>query len=191
MTVTTYTSNGTPSDALGAQGDMCVDYGGKFLWGPKGASSWSGTANSIVGPTGPGAYPKQHIFMGTHYRSATQNGIVRAAMLCLQGTTVGTIPANVMMPSAGYVSGLTIYVGYTTGTQQAISLEVFKNNAAGIAGQIIDVAAVTAGATAPSSPITFPAGQYTFSAGDTLGMGINSGSNVFACSVGMFVTFTG
>lgn len=53
MAVTTYTSNGTPLDSIGVQGDMNIDYVGKFLWGPKGATSWAGTANSIVGPTGP------------------------------------------------------------------------------------------------------------------------------------------
>lgn len=53
MPVTPYSYNGTPPDSLGTQGDQCIDYGNRLLWGPKGASSWSGTAVNIVGPTGP------------------------------------------------------------------------------------------------------------------------------------------
>ena len=52
MTVTVYSSAGTPSDSVGVQGDFDIDYSGKFLWGPKGASSWAGTAVNITGPTG-------------------------------------------------------------------------------------------------------------------------------------------
>lgn len=90
MSVTTYTSNGTPDDSLGAQGDMCVDYGGKFLWGPKGASSWSGTASSIVGPTGP---------QGASYALAGQSmfptQIAYGNAITLSGTpTVLTLPGT-------------------------------------------------------------------------------------------------
>lgn len=53
MAVTTYSSNGTPSDAVGVTGDFNIDYGGKFLWGPKPSdTAWGSSAKSIVGPTG-------------------------------------------------------------------------------------------------------------------------------------------
>ena len=45
--------SGPPSDNLGVQGDVVLDYTGRFQWGPKGATSWVGTAKSLVGPTGP------------------------------------------------------------------------------------------------------------------------------------------
>lgn len=47
-------SNGTPADNTGVTGDFSIDYGNKFLWGPKPTdTSWAGSAASIVGPTGP------------------------------------------------------------------------------------------------------------------------------------------
>lgn len=73
MAVTTYSSNGTPSDAVGVTGDFVIDYGGRFLWGPKPSdTSWSGSAKSIVGPTGPPNALPQMINVAAAYGPGVQ-----------------------------------------------------------------------------------------------------------------------
>ena len=47
MAVTWFTSQGAPSDSVGVQGDMVFDSQNRFIWGPKGTSSWDGTANNV------------------------------------------------------------------------------------------------------------------------------------------------
>lgn len=193
MAPTTYTSNGTPSDAIGAQGDMVIDYGGKFLWGPKGSTSWAGTANSIVGPTGPIApSSKSYVACGGFQRKSGQTGCFRTQFLTAVGgggTSFGFIPVNVPMPYAGYVVAVSIAFPYVNGSNVATSLQVFKNNLNGTTSPFIDVSAVPAGGVT-SPPITFAVNQYPFAAGDYLGMGVTQASSDNASTCGLFVVYT-
>lgn len=74
----TYNCTGVPSDLLGVQGDFAFDNQGKFVWGPKGAASWAGTAMAIGGPTGPqgpsNLLPTMNTFGNTFGPSAAFNG---------------------------------------------------------------------------------------------------------------------
>lgn len=44
---------GTPSNALGINGDFYLDTATNIVYGPKASGTWPGTGVSIVGPTGP------------------------------------------------------------------------------------------------------------------------------------------
>lgn len=70
MAVTWYTSAGTPNDNVGVQGDMVWDFQNRFIWGPKTATTWVGTANGAAPLTanlGPAAYGQgaPSVFAGT------------------------------------------------------------------------------------------------------------------------------
>lgn len=146
MAVTTYSSNGTPSDAVGVTGDFVIDYGGRFLWGPKPSdTAWAGSAKSIVGPTGPIAVnvlSTQSVGFGT--------GFVSTASLSatpVTGVYPGTTQTVAFVPQAATAFMGMSYTNPGTGTTTLTLLDQTANAP-------IFSATVTANATANLGPYT-------------------------------------
>lgn len=155
MAVTLYTSSGTPSDNTGVQGDMNIDYSGRFLWGPKTATTWVGTAQSIVGPTGPTGQPAYLPSMG-NFASGYGPGVAMPATSLTSGTAYPL-----------YFGGTAITNTYTPLFASACSGISLVNYGASAGACTVSLKDLTAGTTLLTSASVAAGTINTYSYGNT------------------------
>lgn len=156
-------SNGTPTDDVGTAGDFNIDYGGKFLWGPKGSTSWVGTASSIVGPTGAqgatGASGSGVLQQTTGYgpMAAVSNQGVNATPIEIG--IAGTAVPSYFIPTAptSFMGATFVNTGSSTTT---VTFQLWdKTTSTAVYSIAVSAATITSN--------SFGAGTYPMVAGDT------------------------